>query len=257
MGQSGFGTTDAYMRYLNFGTRYSPDLVIDSFLTGNDFLNNSKFLNRGAFGFYFVSDEHGNLVLDSSVVDAHERSLTASKRLFVWLKRHSYLANFLSERIYLLREQTREGSVQANSAAQGLSDFDVLNVYLPNASKSWQDAFETTKKVILKFRDAVEDSGARFAVVTLSNAEQVHPDVQRKVREKYPSLNFDFGQPDQILDQFARDHGVILHRLMPAFLAYHLKTGKYLHGFGGFPTGHWNETGHRLAAEEILAFLDG
>ncbi|MCA9423148.1 MAG: hypothetical protein KC592_19165, partial [Nitrospira sp.] len=35
LGQSGFGTADAYMRYVNFGVKYSPDLVILAFLTGN------------------------------------------------------------------------------------------------------------------------------------------------------------------------------------------------------------------------------
>src|SRR5262249_24782497 len=42
LGQSGFGTADEYMRYLNFGVNYTPDLVLLAFLTGNDFRNNSK-----------------------------------------------------------------------------------------------------------------------------------------------------------------------------------------------------------------------
>src|SRR5919108_559664 len=37
LGQSGFGTADEYMRYVNFGAKYDPDLVILAFLTGNDF----------------------------------------------------------------------------------------------------------------------------------------------------------------------------------------------------------------------------
>jgi hypothetical protein len=255
MGQSGAGTADAYMRYLDFGARYSPDLVINAFLTGNDFRNNSKFLNREAFGFYIVSDEHENLVLDSSVVDAYEKSLTLPKRLFVVLKEHSYLASLLSERSYLLRDQLREGRFDANPPAPGLNEFDDLNVYLPNPSKNWKDAFQITKKVILKFRDSVEERGARFAIVTLSNAEQVHPDVQKKIKERYPRINFDFEQPDRILDEFSRDNRVMLLKLMPAFLAYHLRSGRYLHGFGTGHGGHWNENGHRLAADEILAFL--
>jgi hypothetical protein len=42
---------------------------------------------------------------------------------------------------------------------------------------------------------------------------------------------------------------------MPAFRNYHLKTGTFLHGFGPSIAGHWNEHGHRLAAEEIFKFL--
>jgi len=29
----------------------------------------------------------------------------------------------------------------------------------------------------------------------------------------------------------------------------------YVHGFGSVVTGHWNETGHRQAADEIFSFL--
>jgi len=62
LGQSGFGTADEYMRYLNFGVRYHPDLVVLAFLTGNDFRNNSKILNRQEVGFYFFLDKNGNLI---------------------------------------------------------------------------------------------------------------------------------------------------------------------------------------------------
>jgi hypothetical protein len=42
---------------------------------------------------------------------------------------------------------------------------------------------------------------------------------------------------------------------MPLFRDHHLRTGKYLHVFGGSTGGHWNENGHRLAAEKIFKFL--
>ena len=51
LGQSGFGTAAEYMRYLNDGVRYSPDIVIVAFLTGNDILDNSKVLNLEKVGF--------------------------------------------------------------------------------------------------------------------------------------------------------------------------------------------------------------
>ena len=51
LGQSGFGTADEYMRYLNFGVQYSPDLVLLAFLTGNDFLVIPSFSARGPMVF--------------------------------------------------------------------------------------------------------------------------------------------------------------------------------------------------------------
>jgi len=70
LGQSGFGTAQEYLWYLNFGVAYDPDLVILAFLTGNDFRDNSKFLNREGLGFYYAFDHDHHLVLDRSQVDA-------------------------------------------------------------------------------------------------------------------------------------------------------------------------------------------
>ena len=82
LGQSGSGTADEYMRYLNFGVQYSPNLVLLAFLTGNDFQDNSKFLSRENVAFYFVFDEHDNLVPDRSLLDEYERHLPFPKRAF-------------------------------------------------------------------------------------------------------------------------------------------------------------------------------
>ena len=96
--------------------------------------------------------------------------------------------------------------------------------------------------------------GSQFVLATLSNAEQVHPDVQSQVSEKY-AVAFDFDQPDRIIEEFARQEHIAYLKLMPAFREYHLRTGKYLRGFGSSRGGHWNENGHRLAAEKIFEFL--
>ena len=56
----------------------------------------------------------------------------------------------------------------------------------------------------------------------------------------------------------SRAKNIFTHlELMPAFREYlrFLRTGEYLHGFGGSKEGHWNENGHRLAAEKIFEFL--
>jgi hypothetical protein len=71
LGQSGFGTAEEYLRYINFGLLYDPDLVILAFTTGNDFRNNSKLLNRDYVGNYFVFDQEHRLVLDRSLIEGY------------------------------------------------------------------------------------------------------------------------------------------------------------------------------------------
>ena len=261
MGESGFGTADEYMRYLNFGVDYSPDLVLLAFLTGNDIRNNSKSLNQENLAFYFAFDQDKHLILDRSIFDAYQASMTLPKRLFKSIKQHSYFASFLSERIFLLNRQFQEEQFKTRFAADAeagdkakLNEISDLNIYLHELSPRWQEAFEITKEIILKFRASVEERGARFVLVTLSNAEQVQPHQAERVKAKY-DLEFDYEQPDRIVTDFAKQNGIAFLELMPVFRDYHLKTGTRLHGFDSREGGHWNENGHRLAAQEILRFL--
>ena len=261
LGQSGFGTADAYMRYLNFGVKYTPDMVILAFLTGNDMQDNLKFLDRENPRFYFVFDDQHRLVLDRSLMVQYERNLNFSRRVFQFIKRNSYLASLISERFYLLRLQIRDrylrrsllGGQQSGSKPK-IDEFSPLNIYLPNQSNHWRQAFDVTKGLLCKFRDTVEANGSQFLLVTLSNAEQVHPELQQQIRNEYET-DFDFDQPDRLLEEFAKRKSIFHLKLMPVFREYHLRTGNYLHGFDGGKGGHWNENGHRLAAEKIVEFL--
>jgi hypothetical protein len=65
LGQSGFGTAEEYLRYINVGVAYKPDLVVLAFTIGNDFRNNSKLLNHGSLAHYFVFDEDHHLCAGS------------------------------------------------------------------------------------------------------------------------------------------------------------------------------------------------
>src|SRR5207249_996863 len=133
LGQSGFGTADEYVRYLNFGIRYDPDIVILAFLTGNDFRNNSRFLNAGELGPYYVFDKQGDLVLDRTLIDEYEKSLTSPKRIFQFIKTKSYLANLISERLFLLSFQSRYSAYDRLASRDGshaaLSELSDLNIY--------------------------------------------------------------------------------------------------------------------------------
>src|SRR5262245_8685041 len=138
LGQSGFGTADEHVRYIEIGVKYSPDIVILAFLTGNDFRNNSRILNREEIGFYFTFDMAGHLILDRSLIDDYEMTITIPKRIFQFLKYRSYLVSLISERLFLLRQELRERRLErrlANSEQdrdqQKLTELSDFNIYLP------------------------------------------------------------------------------------------------------------------------------
>lgn len=261
LGQSGFGTAEEYMRYLNFGIEYFPDIVLVLFTTTNDFRDNSRFLSREHPRFYFDFDQSRNLVLDRSALDIYEKDLTLTKRLFQTLKRRSYLASLISERVFLLRTELHEARFEARDGEIGrvedskkVSQFSGLNIYLSNLHPRWQEAFDVTREILLKFRDSVEERGGKFVLVTNPGAEQVYRDVAQQLNSEYERV-FDYELPDRTLEEFSKKETIVFLPLKQAFQNYHLETGTYLHGFDGRKGGHWNEHGHRVAAEEIYKFL--
>ena len=261
LGQSGFGTADAYMRYLNFGVQYSPDLVILAFYSGNDFRNNSKVLNQQSLAFYFGFDENKNLELDSSLFDEYQKRMTLPKRVFQALARNSYLVSLLSERIYLLRHRSPRGETtenfgnQKNKGKLTLDKFSDLNIYRKKLSVDWEEAFGITKAIIERFRDSANQHGADFVLLTLSNPEQLQLEVQQQLSNRY-HIAFDFEKPNKVLEAFAKAKSIMFLDLLPVMKDYFARTREHLHGFGlRRGRGHWNEKGHKIAAETISAFL--
>jgi hypothetical protein len=205
-----------------------------------------------------VFDDDHNLVLDRSAIDAYEENLSCFKQIYQKIKANSYLLSLLSERIYLYKYQEAhkdkdEVSIK-DDKNKGLGLFSELNIYRRGLPPPWKEAVEITKEIILIFKKAVEEHGSKFVLVSLTNAEQVHPDLGNELKNQYGN-DLDYEQPDQILDTFARENEVLYLRLVPAFRDYHYRTGQYLHGFGTSHGGHWNQEGHRLAAEETLQFF--
>jgi hypothetical protein len=265
LGQSGSGTAQEYHRYLNVGVAYDADLVVLAFLTGNDFRNNSKFLNREVLHFYYTFDRNHNLVLDRSLIDAHENKLSYPKRLFQELKTKSHLLSLISERVQLVRHQLLEARLaEAHDDEESAGDdktkdldlFSDLNIYRKDLPPPWKETVEITKEIILNFKRSAEEHGSRFLLLGLSNSEQVHPELRSELKNQY-KIELDYEQPDRILEEFASEHGVAFLKLMPALRDYHIKSGQYLHGFGSSHAGHWNQAGHRLAAELTFQFLKG
>jgi hypothetical protein len=262
-GQSGFGTAEEYLRYITFGLAYDPDLVILAVTTGNDFRDNSKFLNRGYVGNYFVFNQEHHLVLDSSVLEDYEKGLTYPRRVFQALKTHFHLFSLMSERLYLLNLQLAETRMSAfhshkadntDSTVEDLDVFSDLNIYRRELPEPWKEAVEISKEIIRMFKKSVEEHGSRFVLLALSNHEQVHSEIGNQLKIKH-TIEFDFEQPDRILEELAEKNRITYLKLMPALRNFHLKTGLYLHGFGTNHEGHWNETGHRLGAELTYQFL--
>jgi hypothetical protein len=120
-----------------------------------------------------------------------------------------------------------------------------------------QTAWTVTEGLLLTIRDEVKSHGAEFHLVVMATRPQVILDHSKRLEFMRELGIEDLNYADRRIADFSAREGIPLTILAPAFSAYAEANNTYLNGFNrtNFGTGHWNETGHRLAADVIAADL--
>ncbi len=245
-GVSGYGTAQEYLLYAERVRAYHPDVVLLAFLTGNDVGDNDPEVRMDDDPSpYFSVATDGSLVLDDSFRRSPQYLARQRDSGFLWWRRHSQLVRAM----YAIRGHG-DGAARGEL---GLAD----EIYASPTNEAWQTAWARTEAILSHYARDVRADGARFDVVTLSNAIQIDPD--RDVRERYRQAvhSDDLFYPDhRIASAGARDGYPVLE-LAPPLLAYAEAHREQLHGFANtaMGTGHWNEGGHRVAAELVADWL--
>jgi len=106
-------------------------------------------------------------------------------------------------------------------------------------------------------RDETVSAGSQFQIVNLTAPAQVYPNktLRKKFAKALSVKKLDY--PDRRLAAIVDDASIPAISLLEPLRAYADKNQTYLHGFENsqLGTGHWNETGHRLAGETIARRL--
>jgi len=114
-----------------------------------------------------------------------------------------------------------------------------------------------TEALIAKAGEIASQHGAAMAVFTVPFAMEAHPDAARRQRLQAKYGVADFTYSERRVVAFAREKGMLGIMLGPAMQARAVASGAPLYGFEnrelGF--GHWNQLGHRAAAEIIAREL--
>jgi hypothetical protein len=122
---------------------------------------------------------------------------------------------------------------------------------LPDTQESWRigEAF------LQQMQDDCRRHAAEFWIVVIGMPVEVSPDLSVRAalaeRLGLPTL----GASDERLAAFAEAHGIHALLLAPEMGRYAASHRIALHGFGNTAFGHWNETGHRVAARLITQEL--
>lgn len=252
-GVSGFGTAQEYLMLESVAVRYRPDLVLLQFTSGNDVRNNSIALEPEKGRPFFLFDAERRLTLDASFATTAGFRRRSSGLL--------QLSRSLSDysRVLQLAHAFRNAELFSRASAGDVSPEPGLDgaVLAPPRDPLWQDAWTLTERLIAKIGDFARHNGSQLVVVTIPFAIQIDPD--RRAREAFQAK---LG----VADLFYADRRIAAltqrHRIPAIPLGYEMlrlaESGQvYFHGFRNtrMGLGHWNERGHRTAADIIARHL--
>jgi hypothetical protein len=261
-GVAGYSTGQELLTLQQEVWKYKPDLILLAFYPARDIANNIRELNNAAnpeqSPYYVYRD--GELIEDTAF-----RELPPLQPPQIALQELRYTVN---DHVRLLRavnaiQRSVKLRLATAAATERAEKFGVENleysIYAPPESTAMRDAWRVTEGLLVLMRDEVKAHGAQFRIVVLATRPQVLPDPAKRAALQQKLGVKDFSYADRQLQEFGEKEAIPVTLLAPVLSAYAEAHRTYLNGFSdhNWGTGHWNATGHWLAAEAIAADLCG
>ena len=266
-GVSGYGTAQELITLQQKVWDFSPDIVVLAFTTLNDVYDNSLALSKSEEVPYFFY-QNGALVYDARFRDSklYHRNDSRLNRVGRWFHNHLRTIQLLHQvqfvakmRITDWRNRRKVAQTQAGSPAiqqpimRNSDNIGIENmIYFEPVDEEWKEGWHVTEGLITEMRNEVRQKGAKFVLVTLSNAIQVYPDpaVRQRFLQRLEIPNVFYA--NLRLQALAGREQIDFIDLAQPMQSYADQNKVFLHGFGSdLGNGHWNANGHRLAADLI------
>jgi hypothetical protein len=257
-GTMGYGTDQELLFWKQEGFKYHPDLVILTFCTINDVMDNSPQLEVQDLGerkqFFVLKD--GKLVLQpmTFLPQGSSQGAAGLRDALRTIARQSRLYQIV-RRVWTARTQgmTRvetqtTGAQTPTGQAGALRSMPIhYGVYAPQYTPEWEQAWDVTRAILLQLRDETQAAGARFMVMSATTGEELYDEWRHMLPE-----GWDLDKPNRILADLLPQNGIPFLSLLPFFRQDYQQTGRYLH----FRVdGHWTSEGHALAAQTLYDYL--
>jgi hypothetical protein len=253
-GHGGYGTTQELLTLQHEVWKYSPDLVLLAVTTANDISDNSRPLKGIDYIPYHVF-RGTDLVLDTSFLQSRGyRSRAVWTRRLLGAVQDSRLVQLVNRVRHLRRKSERQRPKP--DTAQGDEVGLRVEVALPPTTPEWQEAWRVTEGILRMMRDECRRKRTPFAIVTVTRGIQVTP--VRETKEKFLRRlgAKDLYYPERRLAEFGKREGIPVLTLAPTMATQAEERQVYFHAHhDSLGIGHWNEEGHRAAAELIAPWL--
>ena len=245
-GVAGYGTDQQLLMFQRISERFSPDIVIVLFY-GNDLWNNSLSRGIGVERGYkprFVLGPRNSLHLTGVPVrrtrywDTDSDNLPMKWRMSRYFRENWHLA-------VLLHKAFAE-EVPTNQQ----NDFYLALYGLGESADRFEELWTITDRLLLEFDQRVRASGARLALVYAPAIVQVEAE-DWKAKKKLHGLieSYDIHKPNERLREIAEKYEIPFLDLGPSFNLAAVSSTLF------YRDSHWNQSGHALAARDILDFL--
>ena len=252
-GLSGYSTAQELLTLRHRVWAYDPDLVLLAFFTGNDFTENLRALDGYPMRPYFIF-QGTRLALDDSFLRSEEYLWRDSwvGRLGFWFLTHSRLLQAIDRArdLHLVRSMEPPPAPQDGRPLEPGVD---TRVYRAPRDPDWEMAWRVTEALLADMHEDVRKRGARFVVVTLTTGAQVHPDPWFRGFFQLGLGVDDLFYADDRIRAVGERVGFPVINLAPDMQEYATEHQAFLHGFANstLGVGHWNASGHALAAQLI------
>ncbi len=260
-GHSGMGPDNEALLLEADGPWLRPDLVLVGIYVGNDMWNVLSGPHRATVVEGRLRSTPGILerwhrpVRAGRILPAMLPAVPASEALpvpFRTLLHRSHLYRLLSSRYAALRARRERGG--AGGAAQPLSAVDDQAVFLRDQPPEFRAGWTQVCSWLARMASWCNAHGARLALLLIPTADQVYPERWATSRARFGLRDdeIDLGQPQRILLDCGRQHGLAAIDLLPALRKAAAGPGPPLY-YRSDP--HWTPRGHEVAAAEALARL--
>ncbi|HUL32874.1 MAG TPA: SGNH/GDSL hydrolase family protein [Candidatus Eisenbacteria bacterium] len=259
-GVAGYSTAQELLLLKEKVWSYHPDFVILALYPARDIANNVRELNNAVTPerspYFLVRGDQ--LVLDDSF-QAQPALQPAQIRLQsagLWFDGHFRILQAINTLQRHAKIHVAMAAAKQRAENAGMDNLEFA-IYAPPSFPDMQEAWKVTEHLLVAMRDEVRNHGAHFCLVTLATRPQVIPDAAKRAELLKELGVADFSYADRRIAAFAARSSIEVVPLAPALSAYAESHHAYLNGFrpANFGTGHWNQIGHRLAAETIAASL--